>query len=255
MEKKNIALLEFDETKTAKFSPQDFSKTPKNLPERCALVFSSASVTEIAEKYHAEQVGSFYNCTCNIPVYVLDYEGTKIALTAGFLGSAGAAAQMEELIAGGVKKIVACGSCGVLTPQQFGALVIPTSAVRDEGASFHYAPPSYEIEADKETAKKIAETLQELGLPHVFGKTWTSDAIYRETEEKIALRRGEGCITVEMECSAMIAVSQFRGVKFGQILFCGDDLSGEGYDSRAFYEAKDVYRNLAEYAIECVKNL
>ena len=255
MEKKSIALLEFDETKTAKFSPQDFPIAPKNLPERCALVFSSASVLEIAEKCHAEQVGSVHTCTCNIPVYVLDYEGTKIALTAGFLGSAGAAAQMEELIAGGVKKIVSCGSCGVLTPQTFGALVIPTSAVRDEGTSFHYAPPAYEIDADKETAASIAETLQTLGLPYLFGKTWTSDAIYRETEDKIALRRKEGCITVEMECAAMIAVAQFRGVKFGQILFCGDDLSGEGYDSREFYEAKDIYRNLAEYAIKCVKNL
>ena len=255
MTKKEYALLEFDENKTAKLRPEHFPTTPKNLPERCVLAFSCTSVEEIAKKYGAEKISEISSCTCVVPIYALDIEGVRIALTVGFLGSAGVAAQIEELCAGGVKKIVACGAAGSLTPQPLGALVIPDSAVRDEGASFHYAPPAYEIQADKNVIDSLAKTLHGLGLPHVFGKTWTTDAFYRETEDKIALRRAQGCVTVEMECAAMIAVSQFRGAEFGQILYCGDDLSGDGYDSRNFFDAKEVRRNLVEYALKCVKEL
>ncbi len=101
----------------------------------------------------------------------------------------------------------------------------------------------------------IGNVLTKLGLPHVAGKTWTTDAFYRETEDKIALRRSQGCLTVEMECAAMIAVSRFLNAKFGQILYCGDDLSGTDYDTRHFAHADDVRRNLVEYALKCVKDL
>ena len=255
MQQKEIALLEFDKNSTEKISPEDFSTTPKDLPERCVVAFSRTSVEEIAKKYGATVISQTSTCTCTLPIYLLNIVGTRIALTAGFLGSAGIGVQLEELISGGVKKIIACGSAGSLTTSPLGALVIPNAAVRDDGASFHYAPPSYEIQADVEVVEHIADILSELGLPHITGKTWTTDALYRETEEKIALRRMQGCITVDMECSAMIAVARFRGAKFGQILYCGDDLSGDGYDSRNFWEAKEVRRNLVEYALKCVKDL
>ena len=254
MQAKETPLFEFDR-KIGKVCPEYFASTPKNLPERCVIGFSKSSVNAIAEKYGAPLIAEMHSCTVNLPIYGIDLDGVKIALVTGFLGSAGVAGQIHELCSGGVKKIVACGSAGTLTPKPLGALVIPNCAIRDEGASFHYTPPSYEIQADGEVVKHIEKTLDKLGLPHTAGKTWTTDAIYRETEDKIALRRSQGCLTVEMECSAMIAVSRFLGAKFGQILYCGDDLSGEGYDSRNFAHATDVRRNLVEYAIECVKNL
>lgn len=254
MNAKELPLLEFDSSK-GKVCPEYFASTPKNLPERCVIGFSKSSVNSIAEKYGAPIISELSSCTVNLPIYEINIDGIKIALVTGFIGAAGVAGQIHELCAAGVKKIVACGSAGTLTPKPLGALVIPDCAIRDEGASFHYAPSSYEIKADNEVVKHIAKTLEKLGLPHATGKTWTTDAIYRETEGKIALRRSQGCITVEMECSAMIAVSNFFNAKFGQILYCGDDLSGEGYDSRNFSNATDVRRNLVEYAIQCVKDL
>lgn len=254
MEAREIPLLEFDE-KEGKARPDHYVSTPKNLPERCVIAFSKSSVNAIAEKYGAETVCEIPSCTVNLPIYEMNFDGVRIALVAGFIGAAGAANQIHELYAAGVKKIVACGSAGTLTPKPLGALIVPDGAVRDEGASFHYAPPSYEMQADGDAVKHIENTLTKLGLPHVTGKTWTTEAFYRETEEKIALRRSQGCLTVEMECSAMIAASQFLGVKFGQILYCGDDLSGEDYDTRDFAHATEVRRNLVEYALACVKEL
>lgn len=254
MEPQEIPLMEFDE-KEGIALPEHFNSVPKNLPERCVIGFSKSGVNAIAEKYGAPVICEFHSSTVSLPIYEVNLGGVKIALVTGFLGSAGAAGQIHELCAGGVKKIIACGSAGTLTPNPLGALVIPNCAVRDEGASFHYAPPSYEIEADGEVVKHIENTLTKLGLPHVAGKTWTTDAFFRETQDKIALRRSQGCVTVEMECSAMIAVSRFLNAKFGQILYCGDDLSGKEYDSRNFSHAVDVRRNLVEYALQCVKTL
>ena len=255
MERMSIPLLEFDGESEVKFTPENFESMPKNLPERCVMAFSRSSVGAIAEKYGATLLAEPKCCTCTLPVYGLNFEGELIALTVGLLGSAGSATGIHELAAGGVKKIIACGAAGTLTPKPLGALIIPDCAVRDEGASFHYAPPSYEIEADAEVVKSISATLQKLGLPHVAGKTWTTDAFYRETEDRIELRRRQGCLTVEMECSAMIAAARYCKVKFGQILYCGDDLSGAEYDSRKFAHATDVRRNLVEYALRCVREL
>ena len=255
MEQKTIPLLEFDMDSEVKFTPEHFETTPRNLPERCVMSFSRSSMEAIAEKYNATLLAEPQCCTCSLPVYGLDFEGEQIALTVGLLGAAGAASQIHELAAGGVKKFIACGAAGTLTPKPLGALIIPNAAVRDEGASFHYAPPSYEIEADAEVVKSICNSLQKLGLPHGTGKTWTTDGFYRETEEKSALRRKQGCLTVEMECSAMIAAARYCKAKFGQILYCGDDLSGTEYDSRQFAHATDVRRNLVEYALKCVGDL
>lgn len=253
MKEQSLPILEFDEQKRAKFSPESFGKSVC-LPEKCVIAFFKSAVGQIAQQYGAEQVEELGSCTVNLPVYVLGYEDEEIALTCGFLGAAGAAAQLEELIAMGAKKFVVCGAAGTLTENKLGALAVPDSAVRDEGASFHYAPPSYEITADREAVADIAATLKKENVSCKIGKSWTTDGLYRETEEKIALRRSQGCITVEMEASALMAVAKFRGVKLGQILYCGDDLSGEGYDHRNFFERQDIRQTLIELALRCVKD-
>jgi uridine phosphorylase len=95
-------------------------------------------------------------------------------------------------------------------------------------------PPSREVAADREVVAAIIATLERRNVPFVTGKTWTTDAIYRETRAKIAHRAAEGCITVEMESAACFAVASFRRVRFGQILYAGDDLSGDLWDERGW---------------------
>ena len=83
-----------------------------------------------------------------------------------------------------------------------GEIIIPVSAVRDEGTSYHYLEPSREIECHKETVETVVSCLKQMEIPFATGKTWTNDAIYRETPDMIELRRNEGCITMEMEAAA-----------------------------------------------------
>lgn len=115
----------------------------------------------------------------------LNITGKSIAIVQGFLGAAGSAGLLEELIAMGFKKFIVCGAAGVLQKGiQAGHLVVPYSAVRDEGVSYHYAEPSREIECNQHAVNIIEKLLQDENIPYIKAKTWTTDAFYRETEDK-----------------------------------------------------------------------
>lgn len=106
---------------------------------------------------------------------------------------------------------VACGAAGAVLPDlALGHVVVPDAAVRDEGTSFHYASASREIRADPAAVATAVAVLEERSIPHTVGTTWTTDAPHRETAERVRTRRGEGCITVEMETAAFTAVAVAR---------------------------------------------
>jgi uridine phosphorylase len=136
-----------------------------------------------------------------------------------------------------------------------GHLVVPTSAVRDEGTSYHYLPPDRQVEASELAVAAIRATLDAHGVPYVTGPTWTTDGIYRETRERMRRRREEGCLTVEMEAAALFAVAAFRGVTIGQILYAGDDLSGDAWDERGWLGDAEGRERLFWLAAESVLRL
>jgi uridine phosphorylase len=119
-----------------------------------------------------------------------------------------------------------------------------SGAVRDEGVSYHYLPAAREIEANKTAVEALVRELDKRGVPYRVGKTWTTDAPYRETPNKIARRREEGCLTVEMEAAGMMAVAKFRDVVFGQVLYGGDDLSGMEWDNREWQSRSKIREQL-----------
>lgn len=133
----------------------------------------------------------------------------------------------------GAKKFVLFGSCGVLDDEIVkDKIIIPVSAVRDEGTSYHYAAPSPEIEADAHSIRILENVLTNCGYAYVKGKTWTSDGIYRETKPAIRERREEGCLVTEMECASMLAVSKYRSIPFIQFLYGADNLSSDTWEIR-----------------------
>jgi uridine phosphorylase len=88
------------------------------------------------------------------------------------------------------------------------------------------------MEMDPVVVKKLETVLLRKKANFMLGKTWTMDAFYRETPKKIANRKREGCLTEEMECSALIVAAKFLGVAFGQYLIASDDVSGESWNPR-----------------------
>jgi uridine phosphorylase len=188
--------------------------------------------------------------------YELEVDGQRLALFHPGVGAPVAAGMLEIAIALGCSRFIACGGAGVLdrsTP--VGRIVVPQAAVRDEGTSYHYLPPSREIEASAAGVAAIDRTLQKHDLDYVVTKTWTTDAPYRETPAKVDRRRSEGCATVEMEAAAFFAVARFRGVTLAQMLYAGDDVSGEDWDHRDWANQRSVREDLFWLAVEACLSL
>jgi uridine phosphorylase len=237
-------ILEFDPAPEAFIEPSRVIRA-RDLPEHCVITFFKEVIDKIIDEHGAKV--AVENKWEDGPhcIYEISYGGRRLAFFHPGVGAPIAAGLLEEAIAFGCRKFIACGGCGVLEKDiAVGHLIVVSSAVRDEGVSYHYLPPSREVIADPRAVNALAKTLDDRGVPYRVGKTWTTDAPYRETANKILLRREEGCLTVEMESAALTAVAQFRNVVFGQALYGGDDLSGTAWDNRQWASRSDIRENL-----------
>ena len=240
MTNNEFPILEFDEDRIAFIRPENIIK-PVDIPENCVLCFFAEAIEKILADYPHRTAAFFKSEGINFPVYELDYKSNKIALVQAAVGAPMAAGQIEELTVLGCKKYISCGSCGVLQKEiAVGHLIIPISAIRDEGTSYHYIKPSREIQANTRVVQILEDTMLKEKVPHIKAKTWTTDAFYRETPLKIQRRKAEGCVTVEMEASAYIAAAQYNNVDFGQILYAGDNLGGDAWDSRGYNTKTEI---------------
>lgn len=248
-------ILEYDPSPAALIEPAAVLE-PLDIAEHCVLCFFQDVISRLREDGRLHLVRNLGSEIGHNPVYEMEVDGKRLALCHPGVGAPLAAAFMDELIALGCRKFVACGGAGVLDGDlTLGHLIVPTGAVRDEGTSYHYLPPGREVEASPQALSAIEQVLQRDHVDYVTGKTWTTDGVYRETSAKIQLRRAEGCLTVEMEAAAFFAVAQFRGVIAGQILYGGDDVSSDAWDSRHWQQQDSVREKLFWLAAEACLEL
>jgi len=190
------------------------------------------------------------------PVYELRIADGVVSVVHPGVGAPLAAAFVEEMRGLGVTTFVACGGAGALRDGlALGHVMIVDSALRDEGTSFHYAEPSRVIDADPLGVDVLESVLRERGVEHFRGRTWTTDGFFRETRSRIARRLDEGCSMVDMESSAFIAVARYHGLRFAQLLYAGDSVAGEDWDSRHWDSALDMRRDLFLLAAEAAWTL
>ncbi|WP_295592465.1 nucleoside phosphorylase [uncultured Streptococcus sp.] len=230
--KHEIPILEFDDNPRAVIMPTH-EDLDLNLPTRCVYAFLEEEIERYANSVGAEKVGEFVSATKTYPVYVMEYQGEEICLAQAPVGSAAAAQFLDWLIGYGVKQIISTGTCGVLVDMPENVFLIPTRALRDEGASYHYVAPSRYIEVNRRALTAIETVLRQASIPYQEVVTWSTDGFYRETPDKVAYRIEEGCSVVEMECAALAAVAQLRDAVWGLLLFTADSLADlENYDQR-----------------------
>lgn len=242
--KNEIPILEFDTEKTAVIMPRH-QNLDLHLPEKTVFAFMCEYVDEYAKAAGGKQVALFESATKDYSIYVINHAGEDICLVQAPVGAAAATQILDWLIGYGVKKIIAGGCCGALKDYAEGEFLIPYKALRDEGTSYHYAPPSRYIEINKGAVSAIENTFKEHSLPYEKVITWSTDGFYRETKEKVHYRKEEGCSVVEMECSALAACAKMRNAIFGQILYTADTLANlENYDARNWGQ------NAKEYALK-----
>ena len=248
--KHEIPILEFDDNPQAVIMPTH-EDLDLNLPARCVYAFLEEEIERYANAVGAEKVGEFVSATKTYPVYVMTYNGEEICLAQAPVGSAAAAQFLDWLIGYGVKQIISTGTCGVLVDMPENVFLIPTRALRDEGASYHYVAPSRYIDMNTQTLGAIERTLKQKKIPYEEVMTWSTDGFYRETPDKVAYRIEEGYSVVEMECAALAAVAKLRGAIWGLLLFTADSLVDiDNYDQRnwgaeAFDKALELCLDIA----------
>ena len=237
-------ILEHDTASNAFIEPSSVIR-PRNMPEHCVICFFREVIDKVITEHDAKIIAENRWEDGPHHVYEISYQNQRLAFFHPGVGAPLAAGLLEEVIAFGCRKFIACGGCGVLEKDiAVGNIIVVSGAIRDEGVSYHYVPPDREIIANDVGVNALVNVLSNRGVPYRVGKTWSTDAPYRETLNKIAKRKEEGCLTVEMESAGMMAVAQFRGVIFGQVLYGGDDLSGSEWDNREWQSRNEIRESL-----------
>jgi uridine phosphorylase len=256
MSERSLPILEHDFSRPAVTEPGKIIKAIPEMPEHTVLVFYEQVIKSFVEQGLFDVIRVLRGETGDFPVYGFEHAGKRIAVINPGLGAPSAGGILEEVIALGAKKVIACGSAGVLKKElPRGKVIVVESALRDEGTSYHYLPPSEYVETDREVLNKITEALSGMSIDYTVARTWTTDGIFRETPSIVKRRLSQGCLVVEMEASALIAVSRFRGIEFGQLLSCGDDVSGVEWDRRLDGSVMNHKEKLFYLAATCCSKL
>lgn len=253
--KSEFPIFEFDPEINAILNPQT-DRLKGKLPKKAVFCFFQEVLQAEWKSGRLKKIDCLRSEIGENPIYLVSSGKESIAVAHTGVGAPLAAAFLEEMIYAGVSQFIVCGGCGALVPDlAAGHVLIPTSAVRDEGTSYHYLPPSRESYPSARVVKVIDSLLKKEDVPYSEVKTWTTDGYYRETPEKRRSRIEEGCQVVEMEASALFAVAEFRKVELGLLLYAGDLVVPEGWDDRRWKGRLKNREFLFELALQACANL
>jgi purine-nucleoside phosphorylase len=169
-----------------------------------------------AEKAPFELLGS-----SDRPLYTVD---DQVCLATASIGAPGTVLAVEEMIACGARDFIVLGAAGSLQPDlPIGSVVLPETAIREEGTSHHYEPPDVPARATPEALEALREAWKGNGEPRA-GLHWTTDAPYREHVAKIDTYRDAGVLSVDMEVSAMYVLAKHRSIRCAAILAISDEV-------------------------------
>jgi len=169
-------------------------------------------------------------------------DAEPISLVGPIVGAPYAVMLLETLVAWGVRHFFFLGWCGAVSPAvKIGDILLPTAALIDEGTSVHYCD-SREAPTVSQPTPASVEMIRHMLAPENTrlhaGAVWTTDAIFRETPDKIRRFQAEGALAVDMEMSALFSAAHYRGVEIGGILVVSDELSSlhwvPGFKTEAF---------------------
>lgn len=252
LDENNFPILEFDPAERAILNP-DMMNLRHDAPLKAVPCFFFDLIEQLKQESKLTLFTNLHSEMGLIPIYQYQVLEKNILVYQAGLGAALSAGILEEVIAMGVKHFIACGGCGVLDDHvNVGHPFIIRSAIRDEGVSYHYLRPAREVKAHPDAISALKVVLENRQILYNLSKTWTTDAIYRETIAKHAKRVAEGCEIVEMEAAAFFAVAEFRNVIFGQIVYGGDLVKPEGWDGRKWNSRTEIRRLLFDLAVEAV---
>lgn len=227
----------FDNQTEPIISPSAFFGDQQYYCDIAIATFSREIYPEVLKLFPNEKIGEIKAANLVKTIHLLDVSGLKIAFYLSEIGSALASTDVIEMNwKTGAKHFIYFGSAGALDQgKTAGKYVIPTESYRDEGMSYHYAPPADYIKI--RNADSLARLFSDKGHPYVAGRVWTTDALYRETRGQVEQRKKEGCLAVEMELAGLQAVCDYHGFELYDFLVTGDVVDQQDYTPEGLCEA------------------
>lgn len=227
----------FDGKSEAIITPEAFFGEKKEEQDLAIVTFSREIYAEVLGSCPNEIIGEIRSANSTKPIHRITVDGMRLVFYLSSIGSALAATDVIDVNwQTGADRFLMFGSAGALDEDATsGRYVLPTEAYRDEGLSYHYAPPADYITVPN--ADFLAGVFEKNRLPYVKGRVWTTDAIYMETREKVRRRKEEGCIAVEMEVAGVQAVCDYYGLELYDFLVTGDVVDQPNYTPKGLHEA------------------
>ena len=244
-----LPILEFDDNTVAKLNPTAFADNQLSTNMMIITFFPEVINRLVEEKQIViEKIINGEN-----PVTIYKFVDADVLITLGQVGCPACGGNLDLFNAMGINKVMFCGGGGVLDKNiAVGRLLVVDGAIRDEGFSYHYIEPARYIYTDPAVTAKIVGYLDANSIPYLRGLTWTTDAMFRETADRIAQRKEEGAKIVEMEQAGCIAVAQFRKFDYGALIYGGDDVSQEEWSNRGWQSRYGIRYNLVQLCKEIV---
>jgi len=201
----------------SKFSPENLLREARRqkhipdgtIPQICILDPDGDMVRQLVAAGRA--VRHPYWACYHTDLYWFEYEGLEFGIIGCVVGASFAVLVAEEMFASGCRLLISVTSSGQIMPKgepPYFALI--ERALRDEGASYHYLPPSDYAAINPVLLDLLDGAFDALPVPVYRGATWTTDAPFRETTLAIEQARAEGILAVEMEAAALYAFAQVR---------------------------------------------
>jgi uridine phosphorylase len=190
--------------------------SPEAVPSVCVLEFDGDLTDWMVAAGYA-RLYKDWACFHTV-MHTIDVDGTQCGIIPRTIGGSYAVLVAEQLRASGAQLILGLTSAGRIGRSlPVPSLVIVEEAIRDEGTSYHYLPPSDSVRSNPELAGRLDEGIGLDGLPVFRGRVWTTDAPYRETQQQLDDYAAAGVLAVEMQAASLLAFSKARKTPVGVV--------------------------------------
>ncbi len=182
-----------------------------NVPEICVLD-PDGDIVRYLRKNNLAALSKCWACY-HSDLYEFNYSGVNLGIIGCAVGSSYAVLLAEQLFVSGCKLLISITSAGIINPLEGVEFIIITESLRDEGTSYHYLASQEKSDINSNLLKLLEPLLSISDLSIAKGKSWTTDAPYRETQSSINEAKTLGINAVEMEASALYAFAKAKSKK------------------------------------------
>jgi purine-nucleoside phosphorylase len=199
------------------FEPENLlreARRQKNLPsaavpEICVLDPDGDILRSLVK---AERIRRCTDWACyHTDLYEFEHAAERFGIIGCAVGASFAVLLAEQLFASGCRFLVSMTSAGQLIQRgRLPYFVLIDRALRDEGTSYHYLPPSDFVAAEARLVEAAISVFASAAQPLYRGASWTTDAPFRETAKAIERCRALNILAVEMEAAGLYAFARAR---------------------------------------------